>query len=764
MFVASPVFEYFFVALVFASCFLLAMNAPYAEYAQTEEGKQMLENINITEGVFLGFFCIECLMYFIAMGPKAYFTSFEKVFELAIVLGCVIGVAMGPEGRKVNAIASALRAVRPLKALMIFPSVSSIVKCLAYAVVSLQSIVSIIAFFLVLFGLVAMQLFGTRMRYKCFYNDTLIDDPMFSDPLSLPDQMPLPGQKKPYDPYYFHCDPFGGGGQMCGDMFPGSDNQSTWPYDMLMNFTSVPVHLENYTWVRNGTIIPASEYTGPLEVVFEGNGTTIEYINATLLQPACESWPYGVSMGSYEANSARFVNGEVYFFADFTWTLVMIFQIISAVGWTDMMYMTQDSAGFWACFYFIAVLIAMQWVVLNIAVAVIADSYDSVMEEIEQKEKEKRIAQRKMLAEKARLAKLKKEKAKAAGKSVSTESLATTEEEPKKKGLAKIKDMLVLKPLTPEQSEKRAPITRLVKSRPFTYVFRTFIVTNAIILIIWTPYWPQESLEAFDVLNQVFSWLFVIEFLLKTAGLGAYEYFNDHFRILDFCVVVAFLIEVIGNASGWRKSVDLFFKGLAGFRILRLLRFGETIESFADTLKGTVRAFGSIGPITVVLVAYLFMVTILAMQLLGGVYAPNCRDDNVCGLPAHGNRLHFDDFVNALATIFYAMLTENWTGVMYGAFNAAYIGSTSDPPTWNTPPVIVVVFFMLFVITFGTYVILNMFLGILLSDGASDLEDAREERRVAVQIEEMKTDRAAKSLQRAVRFAQAQEPSGQGQV
>ena len=104
----------------------------------------MLENINITEGVFLGFFCIECLMYFIAMGPKvrpltqptplrapalpisypptfkqlqqqAYFTSFEKVFELAIVLGCVIGVAMGPEGRKVNAIASALRAVRPLK-------------------------------------------------------------------------------------------------------------------------------------------------------------------------------------------------------------------------------------------------------------------------------------------------------------------------------------------------------------------------------------------------------------------------------------------------------------------------------------------------------------------------------------------------------------------------------------------------------------------------------------------------------------------------
>ena len=135
--------------------------------------------------------------------------------------------------------------------------------------------------------------------------------------------------------------------------------------------------------------------------------------------------------------------------------------------------MTQDSAGFWACFYFIAVLIAMQWVVLNIAVAVIADSYDSVMEEIEQKEKEKRIAQRKMLAEKARLAKLKKEKAKAAGKHLSTESLATTEDEPPKKGLAKIKDMLVLKPLTPEQAEKRAPITRLVKSRPFTWATHT---------------------------------------------------------------------------------------------------------------------------------------------------------------------------------------------------------------------------------------------------------------------------------------------------
>ena len=68
----------------------------------------------------------------------------------------------------------------------------------------------------------------------------------------------------------------------------------------------------------------------------------------------------------------------------------MIFQCITAVGWSDMMYRTQDAVGWFPVFYFCLLEIIGQWVILNLAVAVLGDSYNSVMEEIEEKEKVRR--------------------------------------------------------------------------------------------------------------------------------------------------------------------------------------------------------------------------------------------------------------------------------------------------------------------------------------------------------------------------------------
>jgi len=65
----------------------------------------------------------------------------------------------------------------------------------------------------------------------------------------------------------------------------------------------------------------------------------------------------------------------------------MIFQCITAVGWSDMMYRTQDAVGWFPVFYFCLLEIIGQWVILNLAVAVLGESYNSVMEEIEEKEK-----------------------------------------------------------------------------------------------------------------------------------------------------------------------------------------------------------------------------------------------------------------------------------------------------------------------------------------------------------------------------------------
>ena len=165
-FVKWDAFEYFMVLVVVVSCVVLALDAPYSEYAR--DNPDILDTFKIIEYVMLGIFSVECILFFIALGPIGYFKSMPQVFALAIVVGGVVGYAMDNE--KVSGVANALRAARPLQALSIFPSIRAILKCFAYATWSLTSVLSIVFFFLVLFGLTAMQLFGTALRHRCMYN------------------------------------------------------------------------------------------------------------------------------------------------------------------------------------------------------------------------------------------------------------------------------------------------------------------------------------------------------------------------------------------------------------------------------------------------------------------------------------------------------------------------------------------------------------------------------------------------------------------
>ena len=140
------------------------------------------------------------------------------------------------------------------------------------------------------------------------------------------------------------------------------------------------------------------------------------------------------------------------------------------------MYMTQDAYQWWACIYFVAVLVLCQWIVLNLAIAVIADAYNDVMEEIAEKEKVRRVEARKALQEKARLAKLRKQRKKSLG-GPGGRSSPTMEEAIVEKPLTKVeklKKLIIPQPWTKEQAEKRAPLTRLVKGRPFQY----FCISN----------------------------------------------------------------------------------------------------------------------------------------------------------------------------------------------------------------------------------------------------------------------------------------------
>jgi len=111
---------------------------------------------------------------------------------------------------------------------------------------------------------------------------------------------------------------------------------------------------------------------------------------------------------------------------------------------------------------------------------------------------------------------------------------------------------------------------------------------------------------------------------------------------------------------------------------------------------------------SVVLLIVMFIFVLLGMQLFGGVY-------DQAFTPDEKPRAHFDTFWWAFVTVFQVLTGENWNEVLYNTMFAAGAGQA-------------VIYFVALQL-FGTYLILNLFLAILLGnfEGTSEDEDGEED-------------------------------------
>ena len=149
--------------------------------------------------------------------------------------------------------------------------------------------VIIVTFFLVFFGLMGMQLFATYGRYRCFYNGT---DPSELEAygLSVVDAAAyVPGGPHQYDE--------------AGMLDPGD---------------------RSYIGCAAG--FDGKQCADPY--LFNLNATDSIYDDIICADGK--------------------VNPEFWNFDDFGWTSVTLFQVISMVGWVDMLYAFQDATGWCA--------------------------------------------------------------------------------------------------------------------------------------------------------------------------------------------------------------------------------------------------------------------------------------------------------------------------------------------------------------------------------------------------------------------------------
>jgi voltage-dependent calcium channel T type alpha-1G len=107
-----------------------------------------------------------------------------------------------------------------------------------------------------------------------------------------------------------------------------------------------------------------------------------------------------------------------------------------------------------------------------------------------------------------------------------------------------------------------------VKSDFYDNFFTFFVFLNTITLSLDSYGISQERKNFLNVSNTYFTWIFIVEMVLKQVAIGMSKYLADKMNWLDGFIVMASIFELIFNALVGGEGV----KGLSTLRMLRAIR------------------------------------------------------------------------------------------------------------------------------------------------------------------------------------------------
>ncbi|XP_064131253.1 voltage-dependent L-type calcium channel subunit alpha-1D-like [Loxodonta africana] len=169
-----------------------------------------------------------------------------------------------------------------------------------------------------------------------------------------------------------------------------------------------------------------------------------------------------------------------------------------------------------------------------------------------------------------------------------------------------------------------------------------------------------------DIANKVLLALFTCEMLVKMYSLGLQAYFVSLFNRFDCFVVCGGITETI--------LVELEIMsplGISVFRCVRLLRIFKVTRhwtSLSNLVASLLNSMKSIASLLLLLFLFIIIFSLLGMQLFGGKF--NFDETQT-------KRSTFDNFPQALLTVFQILTGEDWNAVMYDGI-MAYGGPSSS--------------------------------------------------------------------------------------
>ncbi|XP_063148923.1 voltage-dependent L-type calcium channel subunit alpha-1D [Candoia aspera] len=442
-------------------------------------------------------------------------------------------------------------------------------------------------------------------------------------------------------------------------------------------------------------------------------------------------------------------NGGITNFDNFGYAMLTVFQCITMEGWTDVLYWMNDAMGFelpWV--YFVSLVIFGSFFVLNLVLGVLSGEFSKEREKAKARGDFQKLREKQQLEEDLKgyldwitqaedIDPENEEEGDGEGKrntsmqaseteSVNTENVGGEGETTCCGNLCQIISKSKFSRRWRRWNRfNRRRCRAAVKSVSFYWLVIVLVFLNTLTISSEHYNQPDWLTQIQDIANKVLLALFTCEMLVKMYSLGLQSYFVSLFNRFDCFVVCGGIVETI--------LVELEIMsplGISVFRCVRLLRIFKVTRhwtSLSNLVASLLNSMKSIASLLLLLFLFIIIFSLLGMQLFGGKF--NFDETQT-------KRSTFDNFPQALLTVFQILTGEDWNAVMYDGI-MAYGGPSSSG-------MIVCIYFIILFIC-GNYILLNVFLAIAV-DNLADAESLNTAQKEEAEEKERKKSARKESL------------------
>ena len=240
--------------------------------------------------------------------------------------------------------------------------------------------------------------------------------------------------------------------------------------------------------------------------------------------------------------------------------------------------------------------------------------------------------------------------------------------------------------ITPPKNKIRKFLHKIVLSKAFETIIMIFILLNIISMACIYDTQSDYYSDVMSKINLIFTFIFILEAILKILALGPKSYFSVSWNQFDFSIALSTIVDLIVTNILDIQSLSIYPQLARLLRLLRITRLfklmkSKQFESFNKIIKTLIFSFPALFNVLLLLILIYFIFSILGVFIF------------------KSDKIGFDNFGVTFIELFRYSTGEDWHVGMYKfAENNPIVGR---------------IYFLVFVF-FSSFILVNMFVLIVI--------------------------------------------------